>query len=133
MNTEQTTFLGALITEYGNATFDCGDYDGTEEYEYSALLEKASAAKAKLLDEIAKLRHPPEEKPTWQVPEDLCVWVLAAGTKVWAETLLTTPGKGDRVPFLLTKDTPLAGHPNMLRMVGAIQPEPSVVSPQKEP
>jgi hypothetical protein len=59
MNTEQTTYLGALITAYGNACYEFGARDslGTEhEEEYARFENKADEAKRALLEEIARVR-----------------------------------------------------------------------------
>lgn len=56
-NTERYTFLGALITEYGNCCFDCGAWDGDDGEEYAKLNDKAVAAKEALLQEIARIRR----------------------------------------------------------------------------
>lgn len=65
-----------------------------------------------------------------------CVWVLPKGTLIWAETHHELEHRnGHKVPFTVEQDTPIRGHPNMLRYVGAIQPKPPSsrsYSPQAE-
>jgi hypothetical protein len=56
-NTEKGTYLGALITAYGNATFDCGAWGADEEAQeepYKTVYERAQGAKRALLGEIAR-------------------------------------------------------------------------------
>ena len=58
-NTERGTFLGALITAYGNALYDCGEWSLQDSEErtqepYEAVYERARGAKRALLGEIAR-------------------------------------------------------------------------------
>jgi len=46
--------LVKLITDYGNASFDCGEEGGTVE-EYELILEKNREARRKLTDYIDKM------------------------------------------------------------------------------
>lgn len=58
-NTESDTYLGALITEYGNTQFDCGawmEYEEETGEPYDAVYQRAQDAKRALLEEIARLK-----------------------------------------------------------------------------
>lgn len=55
-NTEQDTYLGALISEYANVNFDAGAWDEDSDEVYDTVNEKCHEAKRKLLAEIARIR-----------------------------------------------------------------------------
>lgn len=58
-NTEQDTYLGALISAYHNASFDCGAWDEEDGEQYAVMYAACQEAKRKLLAEIARIRTLP--------------------------------------------------------------------------
>lgn len=69
------------------------------------------------------------EGSQWQPPADCVAWPVEKQTLVWAEC--EHNGEKHRTPFWIAPGTLLAGHPNMLRKAGAVQPKPDC-SPQKQ-
>lgn len=55
-------------------------------------------------------------------PQDCVAWPVKENTLVWAEC--EHNGEKHQAPFVIKAGTELAGHPNMLRKAGAVQPEP---------
>lgn len=69
------------------------------------------------------------EGSQWQPPADCVAWPVEKQTLVWAEC--EHNGEKHRTPFWIAPGTLLAGHPNMLRKAGAVQPKPDC-SPQAQ-
>ena len=59
----------------------------------------------------------------WQPPADCVAWPVGDQTLVWAEC--EHNGEKHKAPFWIAPGTLLAGHPNMLRKAGAVQPQPA--------
>lgn len=68
------------------------------------------------------------EGAQWEPPEGCVAWPVEDLTLIWAEC--EHKGEVHKVPFWIAPGTLIAGHPNMLRKAGAVQPEP-VCAPQQ--
>lgn len=70
-NTESDTYLGALITEYHNTSFDCGQWDEEDGTKYEDVQRACHEAKRKLLEEIARVRTSAASETPQKIVSDL--------------------------------------------------------------
>lgn len=73
------------------------------------------------------------EGTQWEPPADCVAWPLPKQTKVWVEVKIEELNATDKVPFWIAPGTLIAGHPNMLRMAGAVQPKPGCAPKERGP